>query len=139
MTIYNREDSRTVLPQLEKEFNAQIDELRTKVDYNKEHAQDYEQITPTFRQCTNGAYTRCFKVGKIVMLSFNINITTGSANFDYLTDLPKAIGDFGTNGNGDTGTARIARFRITEDGTLRSDGTPTTGWHNGAVVYICKE
>lgn len=128
MAIYNREDPRTALPQLEKTINEKI-----------EASLDYKQYIPTFHQCTNGAYTRCFKVGHIAMLSFNINITTGSVNYDYMEGIPKAVGNFGCCATGDTGTARIARFRVTEDGTLRSDGTPTTGWHNGSVVYITKE
>lgn len=124
MAIYPREDARTALPQLEKKVDALY---------------GYTECHPTFHQCTNGAYTRCYRVGNVVMLSFNINITTATQNYDYMRGLPRAIGDFGCCATGDTGTARIGRFRATEDGTLRSDGTPTTGWHNGSVVYITKE
>ena len=121
MAIYNREDARSALPQLEKK----VDGL-----YN------YIQYAPQFHQCTNGAYTRCYRIGNLVALSFNINITTATSAYDYITDIPKAIGNFACCGVGASTTVRLF---ITPMGTLRSDGAPPTGWLNGSVVYIAKE
>lgn len=93
------------------------------------------KITPTFNQCTTGSYTACRKIGNLVILSFNINITTATANYDYLTGLPNAVENFA--GSSAIGTA-AGRWCVTTTGTLRFDGTPTTGWHNGNITYICQ-
>lgn len=122
--IYNREDSRTALPQLEK----QLAELTS-----------YREYHPTFHQCTNGAYTQCYRIGSMVMLSFNINITTATSGYAYLENIPRAVGNFACCAVGDSGSANITRFYVTPNGTLCADGTPATGWLNGSVVYITKE
>jgi hypothetical protein len=137
MTIYNREDSRTVLPQLEKQFNGKIEEVNDKIDYNAEHAQDYEEITIFPHNCTLGAYNCCYKMGKVVYLGLNFQITTAGSSYDFFTGLPKAIHNWGCTAN-PTGSVNTARFFVTTDGTLRSDGATVTGWLNGSVTYICE-
>lgn len=94
-------------------------------------------VTLTFSQCTTGSYTRCYKIGKIVVLSFNIQVTTSSSNYDYITGLPPAL-EGGWAGSSGMPAGGMTRWWITTDGTLRSDGAPTTGWHNGNIVYICQ-
>ena len=96
-----------------------------------------EKITLTYYQCTTGSYTRCYRLGKIVILSFNINVTTSTSNYDYITGLPPAL-EGGWAGSSGMPAAGVIRWQITADGTLRSDGAPTTGWHNGNIVYICQ-
>lgn len=95
-----------------------------------------ERIFPAFHQCTNGSYTRCYKLGRIVVLSFNINVTTATNTYDYLTGLPKAYGG-GCACCANTASGS-SRYFVTTDGTLRSDGAPLTGWQNGSVAYICE-
>lgn len=96
-------------------------------------------VTLTFRQCSTGSYTRCYKIGKIVILSFNINVTTSTSNYDYITGMPPALGGgWGASSGFNAGTSAMTRWWITTDGTLRCDGAPTVGWHNGNVVYICQ-
>lgn len=94
-------------------------------------------ITLTYSQCTTGSYTRCYRIGNIVFLSFNINVTTATASYDYITDLPPALGG-GWAASSGFGSGAMTRWWITTSGTLRADGTPTAGWHNGSVVYICQ-
>ena len=48
MTIYNREDYRTVLPQMEKKFTERCDELNDRMD----DMQAIETITPTANLCS---------------------------------------------------------------------------------------
>ena len=95
-----------------------------------------EKITLTYRQCTTGSYTRCYRLGQIVIISFNINVTTSTTNYDYITGLPPALED-GWAGSSGLPSAGMLRWWVTTDGTLRSDGAPTTGWHNGNIVYLC--
>lgn len=94
------------------------------------------KVTLTFSQCTTGSYTRCYRLGKIVILSFNIQVTTSTSGYDYITGLPPAL-EGGWAGSGDLAGADTSRWWITTDGTLRSDGAPTAGWHNGNIVYVC--
>ena len=93
--------------------------------------------TMTYNQCTTGSYTRCYKVGKIVLLSFNINITTATTSYDYITGIPPALGGGWACCGVITGGQPI-RFWVTTTGTLRTDGTAYAGWVNGSVVYICQ-
>ena len=93
--------------------------------------------TLTFNQCTTGSYTRYYKIGRIVILSFNINITTATTSYDYITGLPLAL-DGGWGCAGVTTGGSSIRFWVTTNGTLRADGTTYTGWYNGNVVYICQ-
>lgn len=95
-----------------------------------------EKITLTYRQCTTGSYTRCYRLGQIVIISFNINVTTSTTNYDYITGLPHAL-EGGWAGSSGLLSAGMLRWWVTTDGTLRSDGAPTTGWHNGNIVYLC--
>lgn len=95
-----------------------------------------EKITLTYRQCTTGSYTRCYRLGQIVIISFNINVTTSTTNYDYITGLPPAL-EGGWAGSSGLPSAGMLRWWVTTDGTLRSDGAPTTGWHNGNIVYLC--
>lgn len=95
-----------------------------------------EKITLTFSQCTTGSYTRCYRLGQIVIISFNINVTTSTTNYDYITGLPPAL-EGGWAGSSGLPSAGMLRWWVTTDGTLRSDGAPTTGWHNGNIVYLC--
>ena len=96
-----------------------------------------EEITVTFRQCTSGSATRCYRLGQIVFLSFNINITTATGSYDYITGMPPTLNGQIWACSGDTATTGISRWLIYPDGTLRSDGTPVAGWHNGNVIYLC--
>lgn len=93
------------------------------------------KYTLTYRQCTTGSYTRCYRLGQIVFLSFNINVTTSTSNYDYITGLPPAL-EGGWAGSSGMGAAGMIRWQVTAGGTLRSDGAPTTGWHNGNIVYL---
>ena len=96
-------------------------------------------ITPTFSQCTSGNYTRCYRIGNIVFLSFNINVTTSTSNYDYIIDLPPAIGGGWATNSSISGVASPStRWFVTTNGTLCSDGAPTVGWHDGSIVYICQ-
>lgn len=94
------------------------------------------KYTLTYRQCTTGSYTRCYRLGQIVIISFNINVTTSTSNYDYITGLPPAL-EGGWAGSSGLPSAGMLRWWVTTDGTLRSDGAPTTGWHNGNIVYLC--
>ena len=145
MTIYNREDYRTALPQLEKSLNNRIDDtnsiLETLLSVNKDGSLKFniEQITPTFHNCSTGSYTCCYKIGNIVFLGMNFNITTASnSNYEYIKGIPPAIHTWGVSLTS-TGSVNTARFFVKENGTLSSDGATVTGWLNGSVVYICKE
>jgi hypothetical protein len=94
-------------------------------------------ISLSFKNCTTGSYTRCYQMGKLVVLSFNINVTTAITSGDYIFDLPVPIGGgWGTNSS-ITGAYGV-RWWVTTDGTLRADGAMNTGWHSGNVVYICQ-
>ena len=121
MTIYNREDPRTVLPQLEKTLNGRIDDLQNPI-----------AVTPTAYLCSSGTATACYKIGNIVFLSFNINITTSATATPYLKGIPKPIHNFAC-------CSSTARFRVDTSGELVSEEAPSTGWHNGSITYICKE
>ena len=145
MAIYNREDYKTALPQLEKSLNNRIDDtnsiLDTLLSVNKDGSLKFniEQITPTFHNCSTGSYTCCYKIGNIVFLAFNINITTASnSNYDFLKGIPPAIHSWAVSAT-PTGSVNTARWWVTGNGTLCSDGATVTGWQNGSVVYICKE
>lgn len=127
MTIYNREDSRTVLPQLEKSLNNKIEDVNDRIDF----MQKVEVITPTANLCSMGTANFCCKIGKIVFLSFNLNITTSATATAYLKDLPKPIHNCACCSN-------TKRFRVDTSGELVSEEAPATGWHNGSVVYICE-
>ena len=95
-------------------------------------------ITPILHQCSNGSYTRCFQVGKIVILSFNINITTATVSYDYISGLPLPIeGGWACSGV-QTGTTNVMRLWITPQGTLRTDGNAYTGWCSGNITYVCQ-
>lgn len=90
----------------------------------------------TYSQCTAGSYNRCFRVGALVILSFNINVTTATSGYAYIRGMPPAIeGNWGCSG--DSNTTGISRWYVSTEGYLRCDGTPVTGWHNGNVAYIC--
>lgn len=95
-----------------------------------------EEITLTYHQCSGGSVSQCYRMGRLVILSFNINITTSTASYDYITGIPPAMnGNWaGSGGIASTGNSR---WSVTSDGTLRSDGAPATGWHNGNIVYLC--
>ena len=124
MTIFNREDSRTVLPQIEKSINGvngRIDDLIKPIE-----------ITPTANYCSKGAAMSCYKMGNVVFLSFNINITTSAIATPYLKKLPKPIHNCAC-------CSSTARFRVDTSGELVSEEAPSTGWHNGSIVYITKE
>lgn len=95
------------------------------------------EITVAFHQCTSGTATRCYRLGQIVFLSFNINITTATGSYDYITGLPPTLNGQIWACSGDTSTTGISRWLIYPDGTLRSDGVPVAGWHNGNVIYLC--
>ena len=133
MAIYPREDPRTALPQLEK----RIAELEEEIKMIGENTTPVE-IKPTYHQCTAGSYNGCYKVGRMVFLAFNINITTATTSYDYLEGIPPAIG-LGWACAGVINNASTVRFWVTPQGTLRADGTTVTGWVNGSVVYITKE
>lgn len=124
MTIFNREDARTVLPQLEKQIN--------RLDGRIDSVFDFEAITPTAYLCSKGTATSCYKIGNIVFLSFNINITTSATATPYLKDIPKPIHNASC-------CSSTARFRVDTSGELVSEEAPGTGWHNGSIAYICKE
>ena len=123
MAIYNREDARTALPQLEKRLD---------------HILDYREIHPNFDQCSKGGYSCCYKIGRIVFLAFNFNITTATSSHDYITGLPPAIHNWGASAT-PTGSVNTTRWYVTTKGTLQADGATVTGWQNGSVVYIAKE
>lgn len=93
-------------------------------------------ITMTYNQCTTGSYSCCYRIGNMVFLSFNINVTTATASYDYITGLPPALGGGWATSSG-FGSGAMTRWWVTTDGTLRADGTPTAGWHNGNIVYLC--
>lgn len=132
MTIYNREDYRTVLPQMEKKFTERCDELNDRMD----DMQEIETITPTANLCSKGTCTCCYKVGRVVFLSFNINITTAAIATAYLKNLPVPLHESACSG---VKAGSATRFRISNSGELVSEDTPSTGWYNGSVVYIAKE
>lgn len=35
------------------------------------------------------------------------------------------------------GSTGMIKWWITTNGTLKSDGAPTVGWHNGNIIYSC--
>ena len=127
MTIYNREDARTVLPQLEKALNNKIEQTNDRID----ETQEVEIITPTAYLCTLGTANFCCRMGKIVFLSFNFNVTTSATATAYLKKIPKPIHNCACCSN-------TKRFRVDTSGELVSEEAPGTGWHNGSVVYICE-
>ena len=127
MARYNREDPRTVLPQLEKSLNDKIEDVNGRIDA----LQKVETITPTANLCSIGTASSCYKMGNIVFLSFNINITTSATATAYLKKLPKPIHNFAC-------CSSSARFRVDTSGELVSEEAPSTGWHNGSIAYICK-
>ena len=133
MTIYNREDSRTVLPQIEKHITEYEKATNERID----KLLDYEDLTSnlSFHQCANGSYSCCYRIGNIVFLSFNIQITTSTSNYAYITGIPKALHNASCAGGG----ASAGRFFATPDGSLKSDGALSTGWYGGSIVYICEE
>ena len=99
-----------------------------------------------FNQCTSGSYTKCYKIGKLVILSFNINVTTSTSEYDYITGLPVVVNGYLAEGNemnwacsSSRTNATGTRWSITDEGSLRSDGAPPTGWHNGNVIYVCDD
>ena len=94
------------------------------------------EITPTYSQCTAGGYNKCYRLGQIVFLSFNIQVTTATSNYGYITGLPPALdGNWACAGN--PGTTGISRWFVNSLGELHADGTPVAGWHNGSIVYLC--
>lgn len=125
MTKFNREDPRTVLPQIEKTLNEIIESIDAKI----ERARSYEEIATTAHLCSKGSANVCYKMGNIVFLFFNINISTSSIATAYLKDLPKPIHNCACCSNS-------ARFRLDTSGELVSEEAPSTGWHNGSIVYI---
>lgn len=128
MTIYNREDYRTVLPQIEKSINKKTTELSDRID----DIFKVETITPTAYLCTIGTATACYKIGNIVFLSFNIQIGT-SGLIAYLKDIPKPIHNCAC-------CSSTGRFRVDTAGELVSEESLTANsWHNGSVVYITEE
>jgi len=143
MTRYNREDPRTVLPQLEKEFNNKLEKPLTVVDSLFSVQKDgsvtlnVKEIPLTGSQCTIGGYNCAYQIGNIVFLSFNFNITTATSSYDYISGLPKPIHNWACSGT-TTGSANQTRWYVSKDGTLRADGATITGWQNGSVVYICE-
>ena len=128
MAIFPREDPRTTLPQLEKYFGNLIKDVNGRIDYT----QKVESVTPTAYLCSLGTANACYKMGKIVLLSFNINVTTSATATAYLKNIPKPIHNFAC-------CSSTARFRVDTSGELVSEEAPGTGWHNGSVVYICEE
>ena len=131
MTIYNREDYRTVLPQIEKSIQ-KVNETVANTNDRIDDMLKVETITPTAHLCTKGTATACYKIGNIVFLSFNIQIGT-SGLIAYLKDLPKPIHNCAC-------CSSTGRFRIDTAGELVSEESLTANsWHNGSIVYITKE
>lgn len=94
------------------------------------------EITPTYSQCSAGGYNQCYRLGQIVFLSFNIQVTTATSNYAYVTGLPPAIeGNWACAGN--MGGSGLSRWFVNSLGELHADGTPATGWHNGSITYLC--
>lgn len=95
-----------------------------------------EWITPTYSQCTAGGYNKCYRLGQIVFLSFNINVTTATSGYGYITGLPPALdGNWACAGSHASGS--VSRWFVNELGELHADGTATAGWHNGSIAYLC--
>ena len=128
MAKFNREDPRTALPQLEKTFNEKIESIDEKI----ERAHSYKEVATTAYLCSKGTANACYKMGNIVFLFFNINITSSAIATAYLKGLPKPIHNFAC-------CSSSARFRVDTSGELVSEEAPSTGWHNGSIVYISKE
>ena len=82
--------------------------------------------------------TKVYKIGRIVIVNVNLNITTlPTTNDTLLYGLPIPYLDNVTGAitaSGSTGT----RVRIlTSSGSLTTDGVPTqTGWYNGTITYV---
>lgn len=75
----------------------------------------------------------------MVILSFNIQITTATTSYDYIRGLPKPVDGGWACSGVQTGNSNVMRFWITPNGTLRTDGAAYTGWVNGNVTYICED
>lgn len=68
MTIYNREDYRTVLPQMEKQFNKSIDEANKRIDESNESiSKNIEVKTATVNGSTGALYF--YRTGNVVFVS----------------------------------------------------------------------
>lgn len=82
--------------------------------------------------------TRCYKIGRIVILIVNISLSTATtANIELLYNLPLPYGYnvtaglFGANGTG----VRVRLIQTT--GTLEIDGSSTSAqWYNGIITYV---
>lgn len=121
MAIYNREDPRTALPQLEKQLS---------------EATTYRKVNISLHQCNVGNNNCCYKIGSLVLLAININVTTATNAYAYLTGLPRPLQKIGGCAVSNSSTLR---FHVSTNGELISENTPSTGWHNGFVAYIAKE
>ena len=100
---------------------------------NKDNIKTY---TPTYNRCSAGSYNSFKRLGNMAFIHFNINVTTATAEYAYITGLPKALSRVACSSSG-TSNAN-SKWSITTDGTLISDGAPATGWHNGCVSYLCQ-
>jgi len=130
MARFNREDARTVLPQLEK----QITTLSGQMSEQLSSALKPKEIELIFVGCTSGLYSCCYKIGAMVFLSFNINIQIVSSGIPLIAGLPAPLHKAACCAVSDSKTCR---FYVDTNGTLKVDGNMQTGWLNGSIAYAC--
>jgi len=94
------------------------------------------RLSPTITNCTAGDATSFYKVGRMVVCSLNLHVTSAiSAKTVLVKGLPAAMSPMTgsicmLNG---TGVGTLAKT----DGTIVTDGTiSTAGWYSGSMVYI---
>lgn len=129
MTIYNREDARTALPQLEKDFTQKIESVNKEIDILRKGivVEDVEVVLSA--GLSDDAV--CYKIGSMVFLWFAFYVTVGMAGMTYIYDLPHSP---------DTNYpyCKTAKFHITNT-SLISDEAPSAGWHTGFAIYKTDE
>ena len=122
MAIYNREDYGTALPQLEKRVKT---------------LEDIVEVPLRYDRCAPQSAAICYRIGRIVYLSFHIQVTTSTAAYAYVTGLPEPIHRWNFSSEGTNGGARWV-IENNKVGSL-SGYAPSLGYHSGFVAYITKE
>ena len=91
----------------------------------------------TFNQCSNATHTKVYRYGNLVVFSFNINVTTATSGYSYISGLPKSIATMACSSSGANNVN--SRWYINTNGELVSDNVPATGYHNGNITYITNQ
>ena len=129
MTIYNREDARTALPQLEKDFTQKIESVNKEIDILRKGIVVEDVEVGMGASPSDDAV--CYKIGSMVFLWFAFSVTIGISGGHYLYDLPHSPY---TN----YPYCKTAKFHITNT-SLISDEAPSAGWHTGFAIYKTDE